>query len=211
MPRYCPTCNRSSDTVKFYGSFCEFCTKEKFSNSLKRLVEVTRCKNCERIRKGSFFVEATGRNMDELLASKFHGYRVHLINLTGRLATVDITEATPEGDLSIEKGIEIKYNKVLCEKCYKRMSDYYEAVIQLRGSKERIDKFVERIYKFFEKQDEYVSQLKDVDNGIDVFVSNKKTAGAFMSEYDLKPNVSFTLYGEKNGRRIYKNTYALHL
>lgn len=211
MPRYCPTCNRSSDDVKFYGSFCEKCEAQKLLAKLNDKVEVKRCKSCGRIWVGPEFVEQNGRTMEQLIASRFHGYITHIITLENGKALVDITEALPDGNLSVEKNVMISYKKVTCDKCYKRIGGYYEAVVQLRGDPHRVKRYIDRLERYAEEHDEYVAEVKEVDNGVDVYMSSKRMVGAFMTENDLSPRKSYTLAGRRNGKEIYKNTYALHL
>ena len=103
----------------------------------------------------------------------------------------------------------LTYKKYLCEKCYRKACNYHEAVVQLRGNMQRAEKMLAKITKYFEARDEFITKVEEADNGMDVFLSNKKLATAFMSRNDLKPVVSFTLVGVKKGRKVYKNTYAL--
>jgi NMD protein affecting ribosome stability and mRNA decay len=48
-----------------------------------------------------------------------------------------------------------------------------------------------------------------MDNGLDVYLSSKSLATLFIMKQRLKPETSYTLAGVKQGKRVYKNTYAL--
>ena len=51
-----------------------------------------------------------------------------------------------------------------------------------------------------------------MDNGYDVYVSNKLLANAFIAERNIVAKTSYTLSGlNKSGKKVYKNTYAIRL
>lgn len=63
--------------------------------------------------------------------------------------------------------------------------------------------------RYLDSNDAFVSKMEENEHGIDMYVSNKRLAAAFISKMKLHPNTSFTLVGLKNGKRVYKNTYAI--
>ncbi|MDE1824244.1 MAG: hypothetical protein KGH74_03000 [Candidatus Micrarchaeota archaeon] len=211
MPKSCPTCSRTSNDAKFFGSFCEYCSRDKLSAKLNAVVEVTWCKRCMRIRGREGFVAPAGRNFEEIMGSRFKGYSVHLVKLNRDSALLDIAEMTPDGPLSVEKEIGIRYNKTLCDTCYKKSSSYYEAVVQLRGNPAKMERMIASLERYFERRKQFVSKIEKEDNGFNVYLSDKRMASEFMASKRLKPNMSYTLAGIKGGKKIYKNTYALHL
>ncbi|MDE1851933.1 MAG: hypothetical protein KGH69_04580 [Candidatus Micrarchaeota archaeon] len=211
MPKSCPTCSRTSNDAKFFGSFCEYCARDKLSARLANEVEVTWCKRCMRIKGKEGFVAPTGRNFETVMGSRFRGYSIHLVKLNRNSVVLDIAEETADGQLSVEKEVGIKYSKTLCDMCYKKSSDYYEAVVQLRGNPSKVERLAASLERYFERRNQFVSKIEREDNGLNVYLSDKRMASEFMSNKRLKPTMSYTLAGIKSGRKIYKNTYALHL
>ncbi len=209
MPKYCPTCGNSSDRVKFFGNFCEDCARAKFLEKLPKIVEIVTCKRCGKIKAGGSFVPPNGNNTELAIKPQIGKYAVHLIDYDANSAKIDVSEETPHGRLAVELTIEIRQKKALCDMCYKKACNYYEAVIQLRGNNYKIARFIERITRFFDMNNEFVGKIERADDGSNVYLSNKRLAQAYISKNRLHSTNSFTLAGVKNGKRIYKNTYAI--
>ncbi len=210
MPKYCPTCGNSSEKSRFFGNFCESCTKEKFSKGLPLIISISRCKRCGKIKAGGSYADPTTRNLEIAIGQQFGKNRVYLIEYEGSRAKLEVSFDTDHGTIAANHEVEIAYKKVLCEMCYKKACNYHEAVIQLRGNNHRINRFIEKVSRYFDLNNEFISKIEQADNGMDVYVSNKRMAAGLISKMKLHPTTSFTLAGVKNGKRIYKNTYALH-
>ncbi len=209
MPKYCPTCGNSSDKIAFFGNFCEKCSKGRFSALLPSKVEISRCKRCGKIKSDGQYTEPNGRAIESAIRPYFKGFIMHLISHSEGSARIDVSEEMENGTLSVESEISIEYKKTLCDKCYKKACNYHEAVMQLRGNPHKIEKFADRVTRFFESNNEFVTRTEPKDNGIDMYLSSKRLAGALISKMKLHPNTSFTLAGVKGGKKLYKNTYAI--
>lgn len=210
MARHCPTCNRTSDEARFFGDFCEFCTIEKMGRKIPTDIEITICKRCGRLRNGKEFYESDEALLQDILQKGFKQWDLRLLSSTERAAIVDLSKPDDNID-GIRQEIELRYKKQLCPKCNRRAASYYEGIIQLRGDPERIQKMLKKLENVFEANDEFFSKVEEVGTGIDVFISSKKLASAFCAERGLKPTMSYELYGLKHGKKLYRNTYALHL
>ncbi len=209
MPKYCPTCGNSSDKVNFYGNFCQDCTKRKFSEDLKENVEILRCKRCGRIRSRGVYVPPNGTNLAAAIKQHFKGKDVTLIDYSEDGAIVELSEMTVNRTVTFEHGLKLTYKKQLCDVCYKKACNYHEACIQLRGNPDRIEKFMEKLTRYFEAHDAFISKIEEAEHGLDVYLSSKALANSFIQRLELKPETSYTLAGVKNGKRVYKNTYAI--
>lgn len=210
MPKFCPTCGNSSDKIRFYGNFCEECTKRKFSENLIESVEVIRCKRCGRIKSRGAFVPPNGQNLGSAIKQSFKGKDVKLIDYSEDSATIDLSEMTENGTVNTELTLSLAYKKVLCDVCYKKACNYHEALVQVRGDPVKIEKFMQKLTRFFEINDQFISKIEVADNGLDVYLSSKTLTTALMSRMHLHPVMSYTLAGVKQGKRVYKNTYAVH-
>ncbi len=211
MTKFCPTCANSSDKVRFYGNFCEECTKRKFSEDLKEKVEIIRCKRCGRIRVHGIFAPPNGQNLSEAIKQGFKGKDVKLIDYSEVNADIDLSEMTENGTISVERSVALSYKKTLCDVCYKKACNYHEATVQLRGSPDRIEKLVQKLTYYTEENNEFISKVESVDNGLDIYLSSKKLTTAFMAKMKFHPQMSYTLAGVRLGKKVYKNTYALRL
>jgi len=209
MPKYCPTCGNSSDKMLFYGNFCESCTKEKFSKTLVKEVQITACKRCGRIKAAGAYVPLSYNNLEIAVEQSMGKYKVRLLSYENNAAKVEVSDTTEYGPISVEHELGVTYKRILCETCYKKACMYHEAVIQLRGNPQKIEKFQDKISRYFDARNEFVTKVEQSDHGVDMYMSSKRMVTQFISRLGLKPTTSFTLTGVKNGKRIYKNTYAL--
>ena len=211
MPKSCPTCGNSEPKVKFFGNFCENCAKDKFLAKLPKVVQLQVCKRCGKIKANGSFVPPTGSNIELAIKPQIGRYSIHLIDFTDSSARLDVSEETANGKLAVELDVAMEQKKALCDMCYKKACNYYEAVMQLRGNNYKIARFIERVTRFFDVNNEFVGEVDYNSDGADVYLSNKRLAQAYISKNKLHSTNSYTLSGVKNGKRIYKNTYAIRL
>jgi NMD protein affecting ribosome stability and mRNA decay len=154
-------------------------------------------------------VPPSGHNIELAIKPQFPKLAVHLIDYDNDSARLDVTDDTEYGNLSVELTVEITQKKALCEMCYKKACNYYEAVIQLRGNNYKIARFIERITRFFDVNNEFITKMERADDGTNLYLSNKRLAQAYISKNRLHSTNSYTLSGVKNGKRIFKNTYSI--
>jgi NMD protein affecting ribosome stability and mRNA decay len=113
--------------------------------------------------------------------------------------------------VGFNKELKYKFAKQTCQRCERISGGYYEAIAQLRGSGERINNLIKKITKYVERREGFITKIEIVENGKDVYVSDKLIMNEFFKDYDLKPKRSFRLYGMKRGKKLFRNTYSLHL
>lgn len=212
MVKHCPICNRSSADIRFVGEFCEKCASDKLREKLPNEVEVERCRVCGRIRTREGVREEDKPSLNSVIQQRLIKFRVKVISYGEGKALLDVVGENNGQQVATEKEVGIKYGKMTCDSCYKKIGGYYEATIQLRGDEERAARFMERLRRYFEERNEFISKVEKVDNGYDVYVSSKAVAGAFIKEKELTVTTSYTLSGlNKSGKKVYKNTYAIRL
>ncbi|MGC9099015.1 MAG: NMD3-related protein [Candidatus Micrarchaeia archaeon] len=213
MPKYCPICNRSSDEFKFYGEFCEVCTKERVSKELPNTVRVDKCRVCKRIRLGNSFVEESKASIEDVLRHELTHYEVSVkeYDENTNVAIAEIVTQISGERLVLEKRINIKYNKTICRQCSRKLGGYFEAVFQLRGNAEKVEKFKESVKNFFEANGEFITREEKANGGVDLYLSSKKLAANYLSMFRVEFVRSFTLHTVKNGKKLYRNTYSIHL
>jgi nonsense-mediated mRNA decay protein 3 len=211
MPKHCPLCNRSSDEAEFYGDFCRYCSEDKIRNSTPSRLSVERCKRCGRVRIKGRFMKPNRERLEEMLNSQIKDREIKLISYMDSSLLTLVTERTPEHAISAEKEISLIYKNSICEKCRKKSGSYYEAIVQLRGSRDRMEKLMLSIASYLESRDEFVAKVESIDNGFDMYISSKKCISDYIAARKLKPTVSYTLYGMKRGKKVYRNTYAIRI
>ncbi len=213
MSKKCPKCGKSSDIIQFYGQFCKSCMENDLLKDLPSSAEILICKHCGKIRLQGRFVNDTGRNIQDILQTLFKNYEIKLIDYDPEAASANVyfIKSINGHDLSVEKKLDLIYKKTLCENCNRRAGSYYEAVMQLRGNHERMERFIERVGRYFEIRGEFIAKVKEADNGFDVYLSSKKLAASFISSHHLESTNSYTLYGMKNGKKVFRHTHSIRL
>ncbi len=105
------------------------------------------------------------------------------------------------------KEIEIKIKKIMCPLCVKKSGNYHEAVIQVRGrNKEKLM----RVILATEEMRENVAKIKNLKEGYDILVVDKKVAEERIKNLKgLSITKSFKLVGSKKGKPLYRNYYAV--
>lgn len=217
MIKYCPTCPRSSEDVAFIGEFCVVCTSDKIRSTIPRSFKIPRCKVCGRIKAIDEFVDFTYKNIETHIQREIHkhGCKVTVKSLDNKGNTV-IGFEYPVGDngesVSFEIEAKIRFPLQTCIKCNRRKSGYYQAVVQLRGSEDMVMRMADKISRFLERRDSFVSKSENVKNGIDLYIEDKLVMNSFFDIYkNIKPKRSYTLAGMRNGKRLYRNTYLIRL
>jgi nonsense-mediated mRNA decay protein 3 len=218
MTLYCPTCNRSSDECRFIGDFCEYCIAARLKRKMPEMVKVYQCRFCKRMKVGNTFL---GDGEDDMKAL---GKAIRVALRMGEDSKVRVNEYTNWGmarcmiqmqyegqRIDFDANMRVKMLHETCQRCYRMSAGYYQAVMQLRGNRVKMDKLVSKIEWFMKKNGGFVTKIVDEENGVDVYVSDKEIAASFFVYVRLKPTKSFRLFGVKRGKKVYRNTYAVHL
>ena len=213
MAIHCPTCNRSSSDARFIGEFCEFCTADKIRGTIADSIDMYRCARCGNIRVKGVYKPLGNVALSDLINSEIH-VRDCTAKVTGYLkdkAEVEYTCELDGGVAKVEKAIAIRSIKQICQRCYRISSGYYEALVQLRGDVVKADKIAVKLMDFIAKNGAFISKTEQVQNGFDIYVSDKKLTQEFLKEKRLKAKLSATLATIKGGKRLYRNTYLLRV
>lgn len=212
MTKYCPTCNRSSDEFKFVGEFCEVCIADRLKVKVPDSAEIDRCKSCRRIRTRDGYRVPDKNTLKEALSMSMKprcDIIIRRFDWETESADIRLRWDVDGESIAFDKTIAVKVNSKMCLDCYRRTSGYFEATVQLRGTMEKCDRIMKKLFNFIDTRDAFASRVDELDNGYDIYVSDKKVAGAFFEYYDLKPKRAYTLYGMKSGKKLYRNVYLL--
>ncbi len=213
MIRYCPTCSRSSKDARFVGEFCEFCVIERISRDFPFRARIEYCKRCGRIRTAEGHKEFNKDTLAMVLSRDLCGSKCEITvkKYDERSADIEVTIPVDDDHVTFEKTIRLKMEHMICQDDYRKSSGYYEAIIQIRGEREKVIEMRQRITKFIEARGAFIGKVEIIDNGIDMYISDKLMTKNFFTFYKLVPKASYTLYSIRNGKKIYRNTYLLRL
>lgn len=206
----CPKCGITNDKIQFVNAFCINCTKETVNVTCQNKFEYEKCKFCDNIHFRGKWVRwdtKTEHEMEKSILSKCK-YKDGIIRGTydrsHSLAVLYLNVAKEQ--VRVERKIEVDIKTSICVDCSRMSGGYFEAIIQLRGNKDKIEKNLKRLQVLLGKQVVKIDQLKE---GIDLYVMSTRDTGAALSKARLPFNTSKSLYGEKQGKRIYRTTFAV--
>ncbi len=217
MIKYCPTCPRSSEDVAFIGEFCEVCTSERIRSGMPTSFKIPRCKMCGKIKAIDEFVDFTYKNIEMHIQREIHNRncKIAIKSLDSKgnaVVAFDYPVGNRGESVSFEIGVRFRFPLQTCIKCSRRNSGYYQAIVQLRGSEEMTGRMADKISRFLERRDSFVSKSERVKNGIDLYVEDKLVMNSFFDIYkNIRPKRSYTLAGMRNGKKLYRNTYLIDL
>ena len=207
MDKLCPRCGSLSSQKKFVGDFFLDCFSSRIKLECPRKITVPLCASCGKIRAKDW-VEMSERNLEEFILSKCKGDYANARFSLEPTSKIIFTFEGGGSSIELARDVELEFQKTNCQACSRRSSGYFEAIVQVRGEKEKIEKLAQRIAIKLEKSTT-ISKTEEKKEGIDYYVVSKKTAGAVLSSLRLTFTVSNKLFGVKDGQRIYRTTFCV--
>ncbi|MFH1751449.1 MAG: NMD3-related protein [archaeon] len=235
MKRFCPECGVTDDKKTFVNGFCIDCypSKEKLIE-LPKEIKVEYCKNCRKIVfKGKLLTETPAllesivlkhlKLSDQLDARKI------IINFSALkeetlLVSVKANCLIDSKPVMLASQTILRFKKTHCNDCNKLKSNYHECVIQVRFKDKQEKSVLQKVLRKLESRLQEISKtnalatvvkIEYLKNGFDASVGSKKAGkkafNSLKKSFQGKVKYSTTLVGEKNGKRIYRETYCLKI
>jgi len=218
--KFCPQCGQEIEEGLGARGLCKDCYKEEetFTEVPKR-IEIPQCPHCQAYLYQGDWKRYKGEK--ELIAEVLSDYDGISRGSFKEIEQGKELELTLTAEKKID-GRELKQKvksqliikKRLCPICQKIESGYYEAIIQLR-EKESVDaeedalKFILRENRNNNRKEDFISRVKEVKEGYNLYVSSRKYAEKLLKvleeAYPLEKKDSRKLVGEKDGQRIYQS------
>jgi len=201
MARFCPICGKADSDAKFYGELCMECARSKVQPLLP--VRITVCQKCNSI------IDKGRKKKDATLGQEV----ARLLKLKGCDALFDEKTGTIEYDTPLgrmKQPVEVLIGKSVCTVCGRAGSQYFEAIIQLRGEVDKIVRTGERLVKRIESRS-FIPKIDELKEGIDIYCGSRNEAIAALNANQLGFVRTEKLAGEKNGKRLYRTTLLVRL
>ena len=201
MARYCPICGKPDSENEFYKELCVDCAKERIASF--PTVRVRVCAKCSEVidkarkKKGIGFEEEVTRQL-KLKAS----HPKYSEDFTS------VEYDTHAGRFS--QGILVLTDKQQCADCSRAGSQYFEAIIQLRGDVKRVERMERLLIRSIESRS-FIPKIEELREGIDIYCGSRNEAIAALNTQSLGFLRTEKLAGEKNGRRLYRTTLLVRL
>lgn len=201
----CPRCGSSDSEKEFIEAFCVDCYEIKIK--IPQKLKFERCKRCGRMLLQGKWSEFDEHAIGQYIVSKCRGEFINAIYDHHDQSIVFFIKKGSKIS-KITKMINVNIEIIMCSDCSRMSSGYFEAIIQLRGRELRIKKY-ERVFKTELARKTFVSKVEEKKEGIDLYVGSTKAVMELLKEMKLTYKISRTLFGRKEGRNVYRTTFAI--
>jgi nonsense-mediated mRNA decay protein 3 len=199
----CPVCGVKYGTVPFVGPVCVHCYELKVK--CPDAVVMEQCKHCGRVRIRGEWREWDEDAIKAWVMSKCKGEDepVDYDLESGRMTFV------VEG-VEKYKDVKLVVKHVTCPTCSRKLGGYFEAVVQIRGQRKNVERWKRNFIALVNKKT-FVTKVVDNKHGVDVYVGDGKVVLEVITQLGVRWKASKKLHGVKDGRRVYRTTYAVRV
>ena len=194
-------CGKSDLQVPFYGEMCTQCARSRIEPLPP--VRITVCSKC-----GSLIDKARKKKEASVEEEVARILKLKQKNPSFDPAKSEISYDTPTGRMT--QGVLLLTDKSICADCGRAGSQYFEAIIQLRGSPERVGRMADRLSSKLE-QTTFIPKIEELKEGLDIYCGSRNEAIAALNAFGLGFLRTEKLAGEKNGKRLYRTTLLVRL
>lgn len=216
MEKICPQCGASTNDKPFVGSFCRNCFIHRTRIYSLPELSLMQCPKCQRLRlKGEWVAaETLYEHLRKKIDSKHPLTRCRIEfeqpDKKHVLARLDLTFTVDGQDVHEKDDWSMPLEKKMCPDCSLRSGGYHEAVIQVRGPKEKAQKVAAQLVRLIERKT-FITKVIQQKEGVDIQVGKKRGGLEAMSKLRLDATYTRKLIGEREGKRLYRTTACIRL
>lgn len=217
MQKTCPRCGKSSSDVAFIAAFCKDCYLQRQPLYELPELELDRCVKCGRMRLKGFWRDE--KQLPDYLREKIKSNHV-IKSIAAKLhvdpdsklahADVRITVQAEGQTVALDDRLDFRFIKTQCPDCALMSGGYHEAIIQLRGNPERVERLLPKLLRRLEART-FISKVVEHKEGPDIQVGKKRPALEVLSQLKLEFETSNKLVGEHQNKRVYRTTACVRL
>ncbi|MEM0138389.1 MAG: NMD3-related protein [Thermoplasmatales archaeon] len=198
---------------------CEECRRPKSKNTGPVKVKIKKCPNCGRV------MHVNWDDIDKLdvpksVLEKVVGLSVEGITTSGdeRNIRVSYSGRLIENDENVTGELIIQVSSVTCPTCARKLGNYYEATVQIRGrsgeEKKAID-YLSSLVEASKSEGVFITRVEQKKEGYDVLLSDKKFARAaakkVIEKFGGTTKETSHLVGLKDGNELYRVTISIRI
>jgi len=201
MTRFCPTCGKPDTAGKFSGELCLECAMERISPLPVARVSV--CQKCGAV------IDKGNKRKD--VSVEGEAARVLKLGQCKPIFSADFTSVEYESRYGrVSQPLTFLLEKRLCTDCSRAHSQYFEAIIQLRGEPARVERMAKILLRRVESRS-FVPKIEELKEGLDIYCGSRNEAISALNSQQLGFLRTEKLAGEKNGKRLYRTTLLVRL
>ena len=186
--------------------------------------EVERCPFCGAIRVHGRYVDRSVETVIRELAEEYvtrgriveglDSVGVQGVGVLGSTAVVKLSAEVGGVEVVQELPVELRFTRSPCPRCLRLKGKKYEAIVQLRAGNPRGRTLVAEIAESL-KNAEGVVEVKEVDEGVDIYLADKSSALRVVREVGFNYVVRVVTTWEdsrmRSGRRKSKAVYSVRV
>lgn len=233
---FCVECGSEGE---LYKSLCRKCylSKNRFV-TFPKAIDVVMCPQCGSRQKGKGWIQSDSENIEMLvkdviienamLHNDVEGFEINITldyeNETNMDATV-ISQAEVSRLKALEEHeVRFRIKPQVCPECSRQQGGYWEAKVQLRGSKKGLNKdeedraldMVESLVASREKErGAFLTKVERIHSGLDFYLGSNNMGKLVSKElaqtFGGSVKESHKLVGRKDGKDVYRATYAVRM
>lgn len=233
----CPKCGRECE--KFFDSVCKDCFFETFKLfELPLVLHVRICSGCGAYFHKNRW-EDIGNIEDTVLKAVDNSLYIHseAVDVEVYLVPREITpyiyvvraevNAVVRGEpIHAEAETEVRIQRTACDMCSRESGGYFEAIIQIRAAgrfpteeeKKRCSAIAREAMETMRKKGDrlaFISYVQEQKEGVDLYMgsmnASRQVCRLIISELGGSFSESPTLVGMKDGKNLYRVTFAMRL
>ena len=202
----CPKCGNTSDKVDFIGPFCISCEAGRISVKWPNEIEYEQCARCERMKiRGQWTKDR--KELDNLITSKCKGEFSRVVYDYDNNELIFFINKEGK-NIRITRKTDLVKTVVTCIDCSRLSGGYYEAIIQLRGDKTRVEKYLGKLSNALGNK---LLKAGEVKGGADIYSVDNKMTMQMCNNLGFRYILTKKLVGEREGKRLYRVTYSIRL
>jgi len=207
MEKICPRCGVSSRERDFVSAFCTRCYEPHIT--VPAALSIPLCSRCSRAKIGKEWIPKERFSLLSFILRKCKGEIA-----SGRYddQKEELTLLLPAGAhfKELRFPLKIEWKKTLCTDCSRASGGYFEAIVQFRGDEKLREKLAEKFRRFI-AQKTFIAHIAHVKEGIDIYTGSRPATEEVLAQLGVRSRASFKLAGVREGKRIYRATYAIRL
>ncbi|MEM0128386.1 MAG: NMD3-related protein [Thermoplasmatales archaeon] len=198
---------------------CDECSRPRESHDGITRIKIRKCPNCGRVMYKAWD-DIDRDNVPKSILENALGLSVKEFSTSGdeRNIRIKYIVNSKEKDESLEESLVVQVSSSTCPMCTKKLGNYYEATIQIRGALEGekdVIKYIDMLVEHSPSGDVFITRIDRRKEGHDVLLSDKKFARAAarkaIERFGGTLKETSHLVGLKDGNELYRITISMRL
>ena len=206
--KVCPKCGRTSDEIEFIGQFCVKCYEPDLE--VPTVIKINIGKTTGKLFFKNKWFPHTDNNIKKIISSYIKG-EFEEIDYDINTKTLTVFVKVGKNIFPFKRHVIVQFKPILEPNIAKLNSGYYEGIIQVRGKPGKVKWWANRIIKILSDYKVGIPETKVLKEGVDLYITDKNKVYKVLKVLRLKFLRTKTLYGLKDGHRIYRDTFLVRV